>query len=58
MGLAAAMESLFDFSARAFILCDIPEDTLIFFAVTTVSEFEWGSHGPTDLREPDGSRVV
>jgi hypothetical protein len=33
--LTDAEDSLLDFSASALILCDIPDDTLIFFATTT-----------------------
>ena len=40
-GLSDAVESLFDFSAKALILCEIPDPTLIFLAATTtVSVFE------------------
>lgn len=56
IGLRDAVESLLDFSARALILWDMPDPTLIFLAATTaVSVFEWVNHGPDNLRGPDGS---
>lgn len=39
-GLSDAVESRFDFSARALILWDMPDPTLIFLATTTGSVFE------------------
>lgn len=51
-------ESRDDFSARALILCEIPEETLIFLAWTTVSVFACGGgQGLEVLRSPSRSGV-
>ena len=48
--LTEMVDSRLDFSARALILCEMPEDTLIFLAVTTLSGLTCEGHGPEALR--------
>lgn len=50
LGLTEGEASLLDFSASALIRCEMPEETLIFLATTTVSELACGSQGPDALR--------
>jgi hypothetical protein len=49
-GVIGGDDSRLDFSARALILCEMPDETVIFFATPTGSATTCGGQGPEVLR--------